>query len=87
MENPAGLPHSNTPPLTPLFRSDFLPVRERILKDFIEGLKALRGAYIINIFFPYFSTAIIPTLFSIPPRHSYTAYIINIFFPYFQLLL
>ena len=87
MENPTGLPHSHTPPLTPLFPSDFLPVRERILRDFIEGLKALSVAYIINIFFPYFSTAIIPAFFSIPHRPSYTAYIINIFFPYFQLLL
>ena len=87
MENPNGFTTLPQPPPTPLFPSDFLSVRERILRDFIEGLKALSVAYIINIFFPYFSTAIIPAFFSIPHRPSYTAYIINIFFPYFQLLL
>ena len=84
MENPTGLPHSHTPPLTPLFPSDFLPVRERILRDFIEGLKALSVAYIINIFFPYFSTAKISALF-LPLPGPLTRHILSIdFFPIFS---
>ncbi|EJX02656.1 hypothetical protein EVA_09239 [gut metagenome] len=55
MENLSGLPHSHTPPLTPITPSDFLPVRENILL-FFPWPKGHRGAYIINIFFPYFTT-------------------------------
>ena len=84
MENPTGLPHSHTPPLTPLFPSDFLPIRKRILRDFIKGLKALRGAYIINRFFPYFSTAKISALF-LPLPGPLTRHILSIdFFPIFS---
>ena len=88
MVNPLGLPSFPQPPPTPLFPSDFLPVRERILKDFFEGLKAHRGAYIIKEFFPYFSTAKIPAnILPLPPPSYGGAYIIKEFFPYFQLLL
>jgi hypothetical protein len=34
MENLSGLPHSHTPPLTPITPSDFLPVREKIFYYF-----------------------------------------------------
>ena len=38
MENLSGLPHSHTPPLTPITPSDFLPVREKIFYYFSPGL-------------------------------------------------
>jgi hypothetical protein len=51
---PVGFTTFPQPPPTPLFPSDFLPVRERNLRDFFEGQKALSSAYIINIFFSLF---------------------------------
>ncbi|WP_197055584.1 hypothetical protein [Intestinimonas butyriciproducens] len=50
MENLLGLPHSHTPPLTPNFPSDFLPIRERIFLLFFLGLKAIGGIYYQYIF-------------------------------------
>ena len=89
MENPIGFTTLPQPPLTPLFPSDFLPVRERNSRDFLKGLKALRGAYIINIFFPYFSTAKIPALFPPLPgpltRHILSIYFFPIFSCYYSL--
>jgi hypothetical protein len=56
MENLSGLPHSHTPPLTPITPSDFLPVKERIFYYFFHGLKAI-GGHILSIhFIPYFTT-------------------------------
>ena len=52
MENLLGLPHSHTPELTPIFPSDFLPIRERIFLLFLLGLKAI-GGHILSIqYFP-----------------------------------
>ena len=47
---PYGFTTFPQPPLTPLFPSDFLPFRERKRVTFFR----LRGAFIINRFFPYF---------------------------------
>ena len=53
MENLSGLPHSHTPPHTPFFPPTFSRSERKIL-FFIFGPEALRGAYIINTFFPIF---------------------------------
>jgi hypothetical protein len=58
MENLSGLPHSHTPPLTPITPSDFLPVRKRIFYYFFPGLKAIGGIYYQYIF-SLFSVVII----------------------------
>ena len=52
MENLLGLPHSHTPSLTPIFPSDFLPIRERIFLLFFPGLKAIGGHILSMSFFP-----------------------------------
>ena len=54
MENLLGLPHSHTPSLTPIFPSDFLPIRERIFLLFFLGLKAIGGHILSMSFFPIF---------------------------------
>ena len=89
MENPIGFTTFPQPPPTPRFPSDFLPVRERKLRDIFEGLKALRGAYIINRVFPYFSTSQISAYFhpapGLPPRHILSIEFFPIFSCYYSL--
>ncbi|MFR3146819.1 MAG: hypothetical protein ACLTOT_21600, partial [Eubacterium callanderi] len=78
MENLLGLPHSHTPPLTPITPSDFLPIREKIFILFSPGLKAI-GGHILSIHFSLFSVVIIAcpdSSFKSPGQ----AYIINIFY-------
>jgi hypothetical protein len=54
MENLSGLPHSHTPPLTPITPLRLSPCPKENILLFFPGLKAIGGAYIINTVFPYF---------------------------------
>jgi hypothetical protein len=62
MENLSGLPHSHTPPLTPITPSDFLPIRERIFYYFFPGLKAIGGHILSMKLIPYFTTNQLPAI-------------------------
>jgi hypothetical protein len=77
MENLSGLPHSHTPPLTPITPSDFLPVRERIFYYIFHGLKAI-GGHILSI---YFFPILRQTHFSLSPHRGHILSIY--FFPIF----
>ena len=83
MENPIGFTTLPQPPLTPLFPSEFLPVRERNSRDFLKGLKALRGHILSIHFFPYFSTGQISEYISLPLPLTHGIYYQYIFFPIF----
>jgi hypothetical protein len=84
MENLSGLPHSHTPPLTPITLSDFLPVRERIFYYFSPWPKGQRG----GIYYQYILFPILQPTNSLPsPIPHRGAYIINIFYSLFLLLL
>ena len=50
MENPDGFTTFPQPPPTPLSPSDFLPVRERNLRDFFEGQRPF-PRHILSIYF------------------------------------
>ena len=86
MENLSGLPHSHTPPLTPITPSDFLPVRERIFYYFSPGPKGHRGAYIINIFYSLFYNPLTPChLPYLIGGHILSIYFIPYFYCYYSL--
>ena len=75
------------PPPTPLSPSDFLPVRERNLRDFFEGQRPFPRHILSIYFFPYFEAGQISVYFHSPTAPSIRHILSIYFFPYFCLLL
>jgi hypothetical protein len=79
--------HITTASAHPLFPRRLSPCPREKVKKFFEGLKALRGAYIINTFFSLFFDRSNFSIYQLVPA-PITRHILSIhFFPYFHLLL
>ena len=81
---PYGFTTFPQPPPTPLFPSDFLPIRERNLRDFLLCLKAKGGIYYQYIYFPIFRQPKFRPYFCLSMASPHGIYYQYIYFPIFD---